>query len=157
MVHEYEGGWSVHLPDALWAYRTSPRSTTSFSPYSLVSAVNDLEWDTTSCSDWRLLDLEPLDEKRAEAERRTTLYHKTVAQAYNRTVKLRAFKEGDLVLKVVEHVRRQVSGPSKFALQWEGPFVVKEIYSSGYYRLVSVKEGTLTDPINGKWLKPYYC
>ncbi|BFG30001.1 hypothetical protein CerSpe_162750 [Prunus speciosa] len=93
MVYEYEGGWSVHLPDALWAYRTSPRSATGFSPYSLVygsdaispveitiptarvSAVNDLEWDRKSCSGWRLLDLEAVDEKRAEAERRTALYH----------------------------------------------------------------------------------
>ncbi|CAL2277969.1 unnamed protein product [Prunus armeniaca] len=97
MVYEYEGGWSVHLPDALWAYRTSSRSATGFSPYSLVygfdaispveitiptarvAAVNDLEWDTKSCLEWRLLDLEALDEKRTEAERRTTLYHKVVA------------------------------------------------------------------------------
>ncbi|KAI5317287.1 hypothetical protein L3X38_036994 [Prunus dulcis] len=106
--------------------------------------------DTKSCSDWCLLDLEALDEKRAQAERRTVLYHKIVAQAYNRTVNPRAFKQGDLVLKVVKYVRRQVSGPSKFAPQWEGPYAVKEVYNIGYYRLVSVKEGTLTDPINGK-------
>ncbi|XP_016650501.1 PREDICTED: uncharacterized protein LOC107881374 [Prunus mume] len=89
MVYEYEGGWSVHLPNDLWAYRISPRSATSFSPYSLiygsdaispveitipttrVLAVNDLKWDMRSASDFRLLDLEALDEKRAEAERRT--------------------------------------------------------------------------------------
>ncbi|CAL8992919.1 unnamed protein product [Prunus brigantina] len=175
MVYEYQGSWSVHLPDALWAYRTSPRSATGFSPYSLVygseaispveitiptarvAAVNDLEWDVKTCSDWRLLDLEAADERRMEAEKRMALYHKTVAQAYNRTIKPQAFKQGDLVLKVVEHVRRQVSGPSKFAPQWEGPFAVKKVHSSGYYRLISVKEGMLTDPINGKWLKPYYC
>ncbi|CAL9000936.1 unnamed protein product [Prunus brigantina] len=150
IVYEYEGGWSVHLPDALWAYRTSSRSATGFSPYSLV-------YGSDAISPWRLLDLEALDEKRAEAERRTTLYHRTVAQAYNRTVKPRAFKQGDLVLKVVEHVRRQMLGPSKFAPQWEGLFAVKEVYNRGYYHLVSVKEGTLTDPVNGKWLKSYYC
>ncbi|CAL9021474.1 unnamed protein product, partial [Prunus brigantina] len=115
MVYEYQGGWSVHLPDALWAYRTLPRSATGFSPYSLVygseaippveitiptarvAAVNDLEWDAKTCSDWRLLDLEAADERRVEAERRMALYHKTVAQAYNRTVKPQAFKQGDLV------------------------------------------------------------
>ena len=32
MVFEYEKGWSTHLPDALWAYHTSRRTTTSFSP-----------------------------------------------------------------------------------------------------------------------------
>ncbi|KAL6128117.1 hypothetical protein ACLB2K_071473 [Fragaria x ananassa] len=36
MVFEFEKGWSTHLPDAMWAYRTSPRTTTGFSPYSLV-------------------------------------------------------------------------------------------------------------------------
>ncbi|KAI5324027.1 hypothetical protein L3X38_033100 [Prunus dulcis] len=124
---------SVHLPNALWAYRTSPRSATSFLPYSLVygsdaispveitiptarvSAINDLEWDAKSCPDWRLLDLEGVDEKRMEVERKMALYHKTVSQAYNKTVKPQAFKQGDLLLKVFEHVRRQVSGPSKFA------------------------------------------
>ncbi|KAI5337877.1 hypothetical protein L3X38_017148 [Prunus dulcis] len=108
MVYEYEGGWSVHLLDALWAYRTSPRSATCYSRYSLV------------------------------------------------TVKPQTFKRGDPVLKVVEHVRRLVSGPSKFAPQWEGMFAVKEVHSSSYYRLIPVKEGMLMDPINGKWLKPYY-
>ncbi|KAI5323287.1 hypothetical protein L3X38_032359 [Prunus dulcis] len=62
MVYEYEGGWSVHLPNTLWAYCISPRSATGFSPYLLVygsdaislveitilttrvSAINDLEW-----------------------------------------------------------------------------------------------------------------
>ncbi|XP_004292285.1 PREDICTED: uncharacterized protein LOC101302525 [Fragaria vesca subsp. vesca] len=36
MVFEYEKGWSTHLPDVLWAYCTSPRTTMGFSPYSLV-------------------------------------------------------------------------------------------------------------------------
>ena len=63
MVYEYAGGWNHHLPDALWAYRTSPRSATGFSPYTLVygaeavspvemtvasprmAVVNECEWD----------------------------------------------------------------------------------------------------------------
>ncbi|XP_034197371.1 uncharacterized protein K02A2.6-like [Prunus dulcis] len=168
MVYEYEGGWSVHLLDALWAYRTSPRSATCYSRYSLVygfdaispveitiptarvSAVNDLEWDVKSCSDWRLLDRK----KSRSRKKNGTLPH--CSQAYNRTVKPQTFKRGDPVLKVVEHVRRLVSGPSKFAPQWEGMFAVKEVHSSSYYRLIPVKEGMLMDPINGKWLKPYY-
>ncbi|XP_021809298.1 uncharacterized protein K02A2.6-like [Prunus avium] len=175
MVYEYEGGWSLDLPNALWAYRTSPRSATGFSPFSLVYGsdtispveitvptarvlfVNDIEWDAKSCSKCRWMDLESLEEKIAEAEEKMMLYHKTISQAYNRAVKPRSFKHGDLVLRAAEHVRRQVLGPSKFAPPWEGPFTVKEAYSSGYYCLISVKEGTLTDPINGKWLKPYYC
>ena len=36
MSQEYTGGWATRLPDALWAYRKSPKSVTSFSPFSLV-------------------------------------------------------------------------------------------------------------------------
>ena len=36
MSQEYTGRWAVHLLDALWAYRNSPKSATSFSPFSLV-------------------------------------------------------------------------------------------------------------------------
>ena len=36
MSQEYTGGWIVHLLDALWAYRNSPKSATGFSPFSLV-------------------------------------------------------------------------------------------------------------------------
>ncbi|KAK9951375.1 hypothetical protein M0R45_006822 [Rubus argutus] len=40
--------------------------------------------------------------------------------------------------------------------KWEGPFIIKESHSSGYYVLASVDNGTLLSSINGKWLKPYY-
>ena len=33
---EYTGGWAVHLSNALWAYRSSSKSATGFSPFSLV-------------------------------------------------------------------------------------------------------------------------
>ena len=36
MSQEYTGGWATHLPDALWAYRNSPKLATGFSPFSLV-------------------------------------------------------------------------------------------------------------------------
>ena len=101
------------------------------------------------------MDLEGVEEKKGEAEKRIMAYHKRITQAYNRTVKPRQFKEGDLVLRVVEHVRRQISGSSKFAPQWEGPFIVKKAYQSGYYLLVS-HSGVLMSPINGKWLKLYH-
>ena len=36
MSQEYTGGCAVHLPDALWACRNSPKSATSFSHFSVV-------------------------------------------------------------------------------------------------------------------------
>ena len=36
MSQEYTGGWAMHLPDALWAYKKSPKLAIGFSPFSLV-------------------------------------------------------------------------------------------------------------------------
>ena len=75
----------MHLPDALWAYRKSPKSTTGFSPFSLVygtEVVSLVEIITPSLRVMqmrekekegevfaveRFEDLEELDEKREEA------------------------------------------------------------------------------------------
>jgi hypothetical protein len=45
----------------------------------------------------------------------------------------------------------------KFEPKWEGPFVIKEVYSSGAYQIIS-PDGTYSpSPVNGKFLKPYYA
>jgi len=45
---------------------------------------------------------------------------------------------------------------NKFQPKWEGPFVVKTIYSNRAYRLVSSNGDALMIPINGKYLKKCY-
>ena len=76
-----------------------------------------------------------------------------MVKAYGQIVHQRAFIEGQLVLRAAEHVRKNVSGPSKFAPKWEGPYIIKEAHDGGYYYLVKEDGTTLTDPINRKWLK----
>ena len=58
-----------------------------------------------------------------------------MTEAYGRMTKERVFAEGQLMLKVVDYVRRGIAGPSKFAPKWEGPLVIREAHPSGYYRL----------------------
>ena len=36
MSQEYTGGWAMHLPNAFWVYRNSPKLAIGFSPFSLV-------------------------------------------------------------------------------------------------------------------------
>ena len=79
-----------------------------------------------------------------------------MAKAYGQAIHPSIFAEGQLVLRVVEHVRKNILGSSKFALKWEGPYLVKESHDSGYYDLAKVDGTSLADPINGKWLKRYY-
>ena len=80
-----------------------------------------------------------------------------MTEAYGKMIKERVFAEGQLVLKVAYYVRRGMAGPSKFALKWEGPLVIREMHQSGYYCLTQMDGRDLMDPINGKWLKRYYA
>jgi hypothetical protein len=56
-----------------------------------------------------------------------------------------------MVLRTVNHVRRDLPSPN-----WEGPYLIREAYDSGYYKLAMVDGTTMAEPINGKWLKRYY-
>ena len=100
---------------------------------------------------------EGLDERREEAQERSRRYRQRMTKAYGRMTKERVFAKGQLVLRVVNYVRRGMTEPSKFTPKWERPLVVKEAHLSGYYRLAQMDGKDLMDPINGKWLKYYYA
>ena len=80
-----------------------------------------------------------------------------MTNAYNKVMKARTFVIGQMVLKAADHVRRNLSAPSKFAPSWEGPYHVREANDSGYYHLSTADGKVLAEPINGKWLKMYYA
>ena len=84
MSQEYTGGWTMHLPDAFWAYRNSPKSATDFSPFSLVYGIEVVSLAEIMTPSLRVMqmqekekevfvaeiyeDLEGLDERREEAQ-----------------------------------------------------------------------------------------
>ena len=83
MVKSHHRYWADRLQEALWAYRTTWRNTTGFSPYDLVygkSVVFPIEFkirtlniamevnlDVTEAQKSRLNQLNELDEKRLAA------------------------------------------------------------------------------------------
>ena len=113
----------MHLLDALWAYRNSPKSATNFSPFSLIygtEIVSPAEIMTPSLrviqmqekekeeevfAIERREDLEELDEKREKAQERNRRYRQKMTEAYGRMTKERVFTKGQLVLKVADYVR----------------------------------------------------
>ena len=44
---------------------------------------------------------------------------------------------------------------SKFTLKWDDPYVVREVYSNGAYKIVDT-QGVRVGPINGMFLKRYF-
>ena len=105
----------------------------------------------------RLADLEWVEEERELAKKRSQRYQQRMTKAYAQAVRLRAFTKGQMVLRMAEHVRRNLLGPSKFAPKWEGLYIIRKAHESGYYYLRKEDGIVLTKPINGKWLKQYYA
>ena len=165
--------WHEKLLEALWAYRTTTRTPTGMTPYSLVfggEAVLPLEVQITSLRvaiqeklseeeaiKLRLEELEMLEGKRLQALQNLEAYQARMSRAFDKRVKRRSFKQGDLVLAVIRpmNVTRRMGG--KFEPKWEGPYIIKEVYSSGAYRIISPDGKYCPPPINGKFLKRYYA
>ena len=104
----------------------------------------------------RLQELEALDDKRLQAPQQIELYQARITRAFNKKVKVRTFRKGDLVLAVRRPMVMTHKTKGKFQPKWEGPFVVESVYSNGSYRLITSNGDTLMMPINGRFLKKYY-
>ena len=120
---EYTGGWAMHLLDALWAYRSSPKSATGFSPFSLVYTTEVMslvkvmtpflrvmqarnkEKEKEVFTAERCEDLEGLDEKKGDEQECSRRYRQRMTESYGKTTKERVFAERQLVLKTVDHIR----------------------------------------------------
>ncbi|KAM2777566.1 hypothetical protein PS2_009895 [Malus domestica] len=66
--------------------------------------------------------IEDLDVARIEALNQIQEDKKAVAQAYNKKVKMKSFKEGDLVWKTVLPLGAQLRGFGKWSPTWEAGF-----------------------------------
>lgn len=118
----------------LWSYRTTSRTPTGETPFSLTygfEVVFPIECGISSarymCLDentnWQLLNhnLNTIDELRDKAHLRTTVYQKKVAQHNNKNIKVRIFKVGDWVLRRIFQNTKE-TGSGKLGPTWEGPY-----------------------------------
>jgi len=104
----------------------------------------------------RLQELEALDERRLEAQQRTEIYQARMSAAFNRKVKQRVFRKGDLVLAVKRPMIVTHKSRGKFDEKWEGPFIIDTVYSNDAYGLLNQDGDRCLMPVNGKFLKRYY-
>ena len=77
-----------------------------------------------------------------------------MARAFNKKVKPRNLKEGDLVLK---EFKAPVFDPrGKFKPNWVGPYVIKTLSSGGAAKLMDMDGEELFQPVNLDRLRKYY-
>ncbi|KAA3458454.1 gag/pol polyprotein [Gossypium australe] len=163
--------WHEKLPFALYAYRTSVRTSTGATPFSLVygmEAVLPIEVEIPSLrvlseikldeAEWiraQYDQLNLIEEKRLRAIRHGQMYQKRMMRAYDKRIRPREFKEGDLVLKKILPIQKDFRG--KWMPNWEGPYVVKEAFSGGALILIEMDGKSLPNPVNSDSVKKYYA
>ncbi|XP_019229044.1 PREDICTED: uncharacterized protein LOC109210130 [Nicotiana attenuata] len=169
MINKYKH-WHENLPFALLGYRTTVRTSTGATPYLLVygtEAVLPAEVEIPSLTviqeaelsnaEWvknRYEQLMLIDEKRMNAVCHGQLYQNRMARAFNKKVKPRQFKPGQLVLKRIFPHQNEAKG--KFAPNWQGPYMVHRVLTGGALILAEMDGEVWPKPINADAVKRYY-
>eukprot|EP00253_Pinus_taeda_P018187 PITA_18187 len=162
--------WHNMLFSALWAYRTSVKTSIGFTPFQLVydlEAVLPIEYEILSLQvavqllpasseeEKRLLYLAQLHENQRDAALAIKTHAKIIKVQYDWNVTPRNFSEGDLVL-LYDQANDKL-GAGKFVPMWHGPYIVKRKLAKGAYELEYFDGNSLGKPRNGIYLKRYYA
>ena len=163
-----KGKWVEELPSILWAYRTTIRKSTNETPFALAFGVEavipleiglpitrTIEFDVQTNEDHLGRDLDLVEEKRDVAMVRLASYQQRIRREYNKKVKPRMFRIGDIVLrKVTANTRKLNEG--KLGPNWEGPYKVSSQAGHGAYRLEDLDGKLIPRPWNTCNLRKYF-
>ncbi|XP_065035979.1 uncharacterized protein LOC135671747 [Musa acuminata AAA Group] len=158
-VSATRSAWIDELPSVLWALRTTPKTPTGESPYSLtfgteavlppevaVPTPRTADYIEEASGEGLRSNLDLLEERRADAHQKALSYKRAVARVYNRNVRPRSIKLEDLVLRKIE-VSHPTRVRGKLAPKWEGPYRVIGVSRPGTFRLATM-DG---DPVPRTW------
>ncbi|MCO5586543.1 hypothetical protein L7F22_040484 [Adiantum nelumboides] len=161
--------WDDFLDGALWAYRTTYKEATEFTPFHLVygqEALQPIELNIPTMrlhgeaaqrkeEEWtdHLLTLAELEWKREAAYECYKRKATQVKGKLDKEVKDKGIKEGDLVLRYANRIDNRFD--AKFETRWQGPYIVKKAFNSSYYQLMDLDGKEHPRKVNGYRLKPY--
>lgn len=159
------------LPFALHGYRTSVRTFTGATPFSLVygmDAVLPIEVEISSLriltdvkldeAEWvkaRLDQLNLIDEKRLASICHGQLYQRRMKRAFDRKVHPRNLEVGDLVIRKIMSIHPDPRG--KWTPNYEDPYVVRKVFSKGALILSTMDGDDLPSLVNVDAVKKYFA
>ena len=163
-----KGAWVEELPLVLWAYRTTARTSTGETPFSLTYGVEAVVPVEISLSSYRTeyydegtndmglrMEMDVIEERREEARAKMAIYKQAAERYYNKKVKVHKFLEGDLVLrKVVQNTKEQ--GAGVLGPNWEGPYKIAKQVQATTYCLEELDGTPIKHPWNADHLRKYY-
>ena len=135
-LEDLKGKWVEYLPEVLWAYRTTCKSATQETSFALAFGTEEISPVKVGLKSPRIefvnaehkeqipcLTLDLLEEKREQVLKHGEDYHRKTTRYYDRRVKPRSFKPGDLVLKKLLPARKDPTH-GKLGPIWEGPYII---------------------------------
>ena len=81
-------------------------------------------------------------------------YQRKMARTFKKWVKPKPLRIGDLVLKVIRGLIRDLRG--KFRPNWSRPYFIRELTSEGVAWLIDLDGNRFSEPTNVDKLKRYY-
>ncbi|KAK8978799.1 hypothetical protein V6N11_029167 [Hibiscus sabdariffa] len=117
--------------------------------------LNEVQLDEAEWVQARFDQLNLIEERRLKAICHGQMYQKRMMRAYNKKVRPREFKAGDIILKRISPNIRY--DREKWMPNWEGPYVVKKAFSGGALILTKMDGEELKNQINADAVKKYYA
>ncbi|GKV52487.1 hypothetical protein SLEP1_g59063 [Rubroshorea leprosula] len=160
--------WVDELNKVLWSCRTTPRSATCETPFSLAygaEAVIPVEvglpseragrYDDLNNEQLLRENLDFIEEVREMSRIRNVAHQSRVAKFYNKRVRARQFQVGDLVLRKAGLTNIH-SHMGKLAPNWEGPYMVVQVKRPDSYVLADIHGRQLPYLWNVQNLRKFY-
>ena len=164
-MEKAKGTEAEEVPRIVWAYHTTPQSTTKETPFSLVygsDAMIPVEVQENSpcfqnfvveeSNEERKVNLDLLDEVREEVRIMAEALKRRVKYKYSSKLRPRQFQVADLVMRKACSYQLE----NKLTPQWTGPFRVTEALGNGAYRLETLEGGAIPCTWNAGNLKFYF-
>jgi len=157
-LEKAKGALAEEVPRIVWAYHTTPQSSTMQTPFSLVygsDAMIPVEIHESSPRFQNFVVDESNEERRVNldlARIKAEAMKRRVERQYSSKVKPRQFQIGDLVMRKAHPYELE----NKLSPKWTRPFRITEAKGNEWYNLETLEGGPIPRSWNAANLKLYF-
>ncbi|XP_074361105.1 uncharacterized protein LOC141701322 [Apium graveolens] len=141
-LRQSKSKWPEELSNILWAYKTSPRTSTGETPFKLAYGTEAMlpievrspshraiNFDEPANEEGLRINIELIDEVRDQAVARMEKYKEKTKENFSKKSRVKNFQVGDPVHRDTE--ASDLTNSGKLMPKWEGSYRIKEVLRPG--------------------------